>query len=404
MGQYDGYVSGLRPKRVFDADSHEMVPVHLWPEVFGSDIEPYVPMFSAMSLLRDAGENAMVRDDIVGDSREITYDTVWNLKGPDAPSAIDLDRRTDVLDAMGIERQLVYPTMATMGYLFVADPAVGYHLGFDVAVHDVARIGRHLLEIHNRWVGRVTSEHGSRVRAVAVILGETLDDLVRDTEEVLAQGARAVMIPAGLPPAGMSPADRRLDPFWALLAAADTPVLHHVSVERGFLSTTVWAANVPEFRPSNTSSPEFHIEPWRAATISFACESYLAAMVLGGVFERHPTLRFGIGELTAGWVGPFGRRLDDVVTQFPSRFGGFSMLPSERLAANVRVTPFPFEPVDRYVTDYPWVADVLSFASDFPHVEGGRDAVQIFRDRLAPLGDDVMDRFFATNPELLLPA
>ena len=389
--------------RVLDGDSHEMAPVHLWPEVFGPEIEPYVALFSGMALLRDAGENAMVRDDIRGDHRAITYDTVWNLKGPEAPSAIDMGRRVEVLDAMGIERQLVYPTMATMAYLFVADPDVGRHLGFERSEHDVEHIGRHLLEIHNRWVGAVTTEHAGRVRPVAVVLGDRVADLVDRAERVLAGGGRAVMIPAGLPPAGMSPADRRLDPFWRLLASANVPVLHHVSVERGFLKTTVWAANVAEFEPSNTSSPEFHIEPWRAATLPFACESFLAAMILGGVFERHPSLRFGLAELTAGWVGPFGERLDDVVRQFPSRYGGFSMLPSERLASNVRVVPFPFEPVDRYLTAYPWTRDVLCYGSDFPHKEGGKDSKQLFRERLRALGDEVNAKFFCSNAELLLP-
>jgi len=78
------------------------------------------------------------------------------------------------------------------------------------------------------------------------------------------------------------------------------------------------------------------------------------------------------------------------------------MLPTERLAANVRVVPFPFEPVDRYVRSHPWTADALAYGSDFPHVEGGRDTKRLFSALLAPLGGDVVDRFFS-NGELLLP-
>jgi hypothetical protein len=48
--------------------------------------------------------------------------------------------------------------------------------------------------------------------------------------------------------------------------------------------------------------------------------------------------------------------------------------------------------------------DVLAFGTDFPHKEGGRDSKRIFLDRLRPLGDDVMMKFFRTNAELLLPA
>jgi predicted TIM-barrel fold metal-dependent hydrolase len=395
--------AGAYLEHALDADSHEMVPVQMWPSVFGADMDPYVSLFCGMSLLRGAGANAMVREDIEGDTTAVTVENVWKLKGPDAPSAIDLGRRVEVLDEMGIDRQLVYPTMATMGYLFLTDPDVGRHLGFDSSRVEVERIGRHMIDIHNRWVGRVTSNHAGRVRPVAVVMGTSVNDLVGRAEAVLSDGARAVMIPAGLPPAGLSPADRRLDPFWSLLSHANVPVLHHVTVERGFLRSTVWAADVPEFIPSNTSSPEFHIEPWRCATLSFACESFLAAMVLGGVFERHPDLRFGIAELTAGWVGPFGQRMDDVIQQFHSRYADFSMLPSERIRANVRVAPFPFEPLNRYIDGHPWVSDVLCYGSDFPHKEGGVDSKRIYHDRLARLGNDVVRKFFRDNAQLLLP-
>ena len=390
--------------QVLDADSHEMAPVHLWPQVFGDEIEPYVEMFSGMELLQIAGENSMVREDIDGDHTPISHDTVWKLKGPEAPSAIDLGRRIAVLNEMGIDRQLVYPTMATMGYLFLTDPTVEHYLGFDRGGFDIRRIGRHLIDIHNRWVGRVTGVNSGRVRPVAVVLGYTVEALIDATERVLADGAQAVMIPAGIPPGGVSPADRQLDPFWQLVADANTPVLHHVSVERGFLQTTVWAANVSEFTRANTSSAEFHIEPWRCATLPFACESFLAAMILGGVFERHPALRFGIAELTAGWVGPFGQRLDDVVAQFRSRYSGYTMLPTERLAQNVRVAPFPFEPVDRYLEAHRWTSDVFCYGSDFPHKEGGQESKKIFHERLNRLGDDIVHKFFISNAELLLPA
>jgi predicted TIM-barrel fold metal-dependent hydrolase len=387
-----------------DADSHEMVPVHLWPDVFGDEIEPYVDLFSGMTLLRSAGVNTMVREDIEADKTPITPETVWELKGPDAPSAIDINRRVAVLDEMRIDRQLVYPTMATMGYLFLTDPVVDRYLGFDRSKVDLDRAGRCLIDLHNRWAGQVTGEHSGRVRPVAFVLGDSVDRFVGEAERVLAAGARAVMIPAGLPPAGLSPADRRLDPFWRLVAQADVPVVHHISVERGFLATAVWAADVPEFTPGSTSSPEFHVEPWRYATLSFACESFLAAMILGGVFERHSTLRFGVAEFTAGWVGPFGQRLDDVVGQFPSRYTSCSMLPSQRLAANVRVTPFPFEPLGRYIDEHPWVSDVMCFGSDFPHKEGGIDSKHTYEQQIRPLGDETVRKFFASNAELLLPA
>jgi predicted TIM-barrel fold metal-dependent hydrolase len=48
--------------------------------------------------------------------------------------------------------------------------------------------------------------------------------------------------------------------------------------------------------------------------------------------------------------------------------------------------------------------DVYCFASDYPHVEGGKKPVEKFAASLEHLGSRVMEKFFVTNGELLLPA
>ena len=47
-----------------------------------------------------------------GDTAPINAETVWTTKGPGAPSAADLRRRPQVLDEMGVRRQLVSPGFA----------------------------------------------------------------------------------------------------------------------------------------------------------------------------------------------------------------------------------------------------------------------------------------------------
>ena len=39
-------------------------------------------------------------------------------------------------------------------------------------------------------------------------------------------------------------------------------------------------------------------------------EILLTSMVMGGVFERFPALRFGIIEFGAQWIGPLAERMD----------------------------------------------------------------------------------------------
>ncbi len=180
-------------------------------------------------------------------------------------------------------------------------------------------------------------------------------------------------------------------------------MLFHVGTEFAFASPR-WYANAPEFEYGPKSSIEFPIEPYRASTIHLANEAFLGAMILGGVLERHPRLRVGVIECGAHWVGPLAEKLDLWATQFRGRLDGLSMRPSEYLARNVRVTPFFFEPIDHYVSRHPDLVDVYCFGSDFPHVEGGKESLKGYYDRLAPLGRDVVEKFFVTNGELLLPA
>ena len=46
---------------------------------------------------------------------------------------------------------------------------------------------------------------------------------------------------------------------------------------------------------------------------------------------------------------------------------------------------------------------MYTFASDYPHVEGGLDTASQFAKRIGRLGAGAAEKFFVTNGELLLP-
>lgn len=77
-------------------------------------------------------------------------------------------------------------------------------------------------------------------------------------------------------------------------------------------------------------------------------------------------------------------------------------LPSTYVKNNVRVSFFPFEPVDVYLQRHD-VADVLAFSTDYPHVEGGRNAVTKVYGKVEPFGRDVVEKIFRDNGKWLLP-
>src|SRR5262249_5006516 len=132
--------------------------------------------------------------------------------------------------------------------------------------------------------------------------------------------------------------------------------------------------------------------------------NFLSAMVLGGIFERYPNLRFGAIEFGASWFGAFAEGLDiwaHSCRRTTSKY--LTMTPSEYLARNVRVTPFHFEPVDMYLERHPNLIDCYCYSTDYPHVEGGKDSKATWIKKIGRLGDDVVRKVFVENGEFLLP-
>src|SRR5579872_3714675 len=94
----------LTVDRVLDVDSHEMVPIELRTEIFGpSELIDVADTFT-LGARRPNHPNKMSMPDKAGDVTPINHETVWHLKGSTAPSAIDLRRRPEVMDLMGIQR------------------------------------------------------------------------------------------------------------------------------------------------------------------------------------------------------------------------------------------------------------------------------------------------------------
>lgn len=388
-----------------DVDTHEMIPFHFWAQEFGEPIATKLAGCEVNPFFADAGGNTSVRPDIAADDVAIAPDVVSSMKGCAAPGAIDMSRRPAVMQAMGVDRSLVFPSFGLVGFLMANSPEwAATFMGLGLSVEQTRQTGLEVIKASNDWAVRAFDGIADRARPVGLLLTESPGQMTRELATLIERGFAAVWIPSGHPPAGTSPADPALDAFWRTAAEADVPVLLHIGTDFTFPASLAWTANVPAFVPPN-SSAEFVLSPFAGATAAAAAEHFLAAMVLGGVFERVPDLRFGVIELGAQWFGPLADRLDQWAAVFPKALRGvIGRKPSEYLARNVRVAPFHFEPVDEFIERHPGLVSSYCFSSDYPHVEGGRDAREVFEGRIARLGPDVVEKFFRTNGEWLLPA
>ncbi|WP_176594347.1 amidohydrolase family protein [Sphingobium sp. EM0848] len=390
--------------RAIDVDTHEMIPFHLWGEYFGEDIAAKLSACGDSPFLSGLGENSNVRPDVVGDVEEITYDTTQILKGCGAPGAIDLRRRNEVMDMQGIEKALVFPGLGLVGYVLASSPEFARAvMALPYSTEECRDLGRSVVTASNEWALRsAEGDEGRRLHTVGLVTTETVEGMIEQARSLIERGIKALWIPSGTPPAGTSPADPAFDPFWKLLADANVPALLHIGTDSDF-SNPLWSNNVEAFIPFG-SSAEFILSPYAGATMHTAAEYFITTMVLGGVFERFPHLRFGAIELGAQWLGPLARRLNIWANVFPKALQNvLTMKPSEYVARNVRVAPFYFEPIDEFFEQFPEIESSYCFSTDYPHVEGGKEAKRLFAEKLDHLGKDVMEKFFVSNGEWLLP-
>jgi len=358
--------------RINDLDSHLQVPVSRWGEVFGEATARFGQQFAGIPLF-DATEEP-----------PLTTETVWRTKGTSAPGASTPEGRLAAMDVMGIERQLIFPQVV------LAQPAWSEHPAAAAVLRE-----------YNDAVLRWTAAGGGRLRPTALLNLTTIEGAIAEAERVAAGGARAVFIQEGIAPGGRSPAAPEVDPLWALLAEAGIAVTIHIGGQQGFAASEVWQ-EADLLRPGGFSTGE-PVGPHLLATMHLAAQNHLAAMVYGGVFDRHPGLRFGVIELGAMWVGPFVDLLEDRLQMSRRLRDGLQRRPSEVFRDQVRVTPFYWERTARQIERY-GMPEVYAFSTDFPHPEGGTDPIGRMAADIEPLGDDAVEAFFVGNAELLLPA
>jgi predicted TIM-barrel fold metal-dependent hydrolase len=391
--------------RILDVDTHEMYPAKLWVEEFGEFSRPLVDLF-LQKQPTDAINSVSADPTDIGPITSEKLADYWD-KGCHAPGAYDMERRLQFMDVAGVDRALVFGTiMAIIGQQFasagagtsIMDRVLG--VGMDT---DPGALGRSMVTAHNDWSIR-TARFSPRLRPVAAILTQSLHDAVKEAERVIEGGVGAVMVPVGTTIEARAPSHPDNDVLWKLLADHDVTLMFHIGSEDAFAREHLGWRNTPAYANNRTVPSELSIDAFSMAVSNLPIQNYLTNMVLGAVFERVPHLRVGVAELGASWIGPAAKNMDMWAEYFSRRFTGvLSMRPSEYITRNVRVTPFHFEPIDDYLINYPFLETVLCFSSDYPHFEGGRDPVGDMLRRILPFGPDMVEKFFVSNADWIMP-
>jgi predicted TIM-barrel fold metal-dependent hydrolase len=370
-------------RRILDADSHLME----LPGFLDDHIEPELrdrlrgrDMAAFGSLLDEAVDRARARQADPAKAAK-AEERLLTDKGWLAMGAFDRDERSRVLDLLGFQGQLVFPTFAATMFL-----------GSDL---DRLYGGSAAL---NRAVAEFCADD-PRLLAVGFVPLAAPERAVDVARAALDAGCAALQVPSTA--AGeRAPTHPDLDPFWALLEEADVPFVLHVG-GGGRLLDPAFHNNAMPVTDHLGGGENIRSKDYLA--IHHSPEVFLGALILDGLFDRFPRLRGASIEQGAGWVVSWMRHLDYAHRAFrrteePLR--RLELLPSEYVHRHLKFTPFCGEPVGWMIEQAG--ADLFMFSTDYPHPEGGRDPLAKFEDNLTTTDAAAKDRFYAGNMAELL--
>jgi predicted TIM-barrel fold metal-dependent hydrolase len=263
--------------------------------------------------------------------------------------------RLEVMDELGIDYALMFPTLASL---------------VEERLKDDPEMTHDVIHALNQWMHETWSfNYEERIFATPVVTLPIVDRALEELEWCLDHGARTVLVrPAPVPGfrGTRSFGLPEFDPFWQACIKADIPVSMHAS-DSGYSDfLNVW-------------EPGDEFLPFKPTAFRMVA---MGALVCHGALSRNPELRVLSIENGADWVPYLFKQLKGTYAKMPS---GFLEDPIEAFKRCVYISPF-WE--DRFTEIVQMVgSDRVVFGSDCPHPEGLKDPIS-FVDELEGLSED----------------
>ena len=323
-------------------------------------ISDYIPnpTFNRVAVPGGAGYDVTKGGEGYGDLA-VGFGKMLAMPGVDA--FFDPQPRLELMKEMGIERTLLWPTLASVLEERMADDP------------DAACVVIHAM---NQWL----HEHWSYVYADAIYstpmvsLAAGNDTAIEELEYVAERGAKIFAIRVAPVPTlkgRKSFALPEFDPFWERVAELDLVVGMHAGDSGYTRYTNEWEGlGDQEFvitakSRSRRSSPAFIALSSEKDVLVDA----LASIIGHGLATRFPTLRFMPVEFPSGWIRPFYAKLHRIYERSAVLF---DENPVDVFNRNVWIHAF-HEPEPQELVDLGIPVDHIMFGSDFPHPEGMAD-------------------------------
>jgi predicted TIM-barrel fold metal-dependent hydrolase len=343
------------------------------PEV--DDIRLQAPVFVLLDQIRTM-------------TREQALDMVSGLHGTEqvigqkivdvlfARGAWEGSERVEILDEIGIDFQF---SLMNGGH----QPYVEFmKLGKGARAYDALAAG-------NTWSAEAIAGYTDRLSFATLVDLADVDWSITEITRTRELGSRMVQVKTD-PVDGVSIAHPDFDRFWSAVTDLGMVVMIHIGAARPLLDPG-WDNNGGDIH--HTSLLHFS-QNHQVAQVA------LAALIFGGVFERHERLRVVVSELGHEWLPSWLHMVDRLAR--PNRaiadFLGtyrYPLLPSEYVARAVHVSTLSSNSgtIRDAVLGSP--PGSVVFSSDYPHTEGGGiDIMPVFHDALAGVDDTILARYY----------
>jgi predicted TIM-barrel fold metal-dependent hydrolase len=269
----------------------------------------------------------------------------------------DNEMRNSQQEADGVTAEVVFPNTVPPFFpsfvLFAKPPTDEEYPHRRAGVH-----------AHNRWLVDWCGEFPERRAGVGQIFVNDVDDAIEDVQWIKEHGLRGGVLLPNLAPdvKWVKPLyDPTYDRFWEVCQDLGVPVNVHSGTGN------------PDYGPYPVSMLLYINE------VPFYSQRPLVQLMLSGVFERFPRLKFVITEAGCAWVPPLLERLDHTLASIRDtgstgeiRYGAEHVLPrsaTEYFRQNVWMgvsNPGPADVEARHQIGL----ERFMWGSDYPHDEG----------------------------------
>ena len=339
--------AGVGKYRVISSDDHVFEPGDLWT----SRMEPRFKDRAPRIVRLEDGDWWMV-EDFRGPGIGAGAQAGRRFDEPEKLTAADLvenirpggyipEEHIKDMEIDGIDVSIVYPTAG-------------------VLIHGIkdGELLSAIFSTYNDWVAEFCQAFPDRLKAVALVNIDDIDEGIREMERSKKMGLIGALIPV-YPSEERPYSSPEYEPLWAAAQDLEMPLSLHIGTNR--------PGQEYEFKIFYNLKPRLSF--W--ANIDHWVRMSFADMIYSGVFERYPKLCVGSIEMELSWVPHFLDRIDYGYTQRPGGIAGYrfknDMLPSDFFHRNAFVS---FQEDALGIRDREIIGvDNLLWGADYPHFE-----------------------------------